>query len=91
MNNHLIARIVIYEKQEIPMYLDVNKKELADVYLEDMNVYYTGQYYEVNVSGNLPKDAVVIYPKGNKFKNATQEKCVSHPLLCNKLPQNLAT
>ena len=61
---------VIYNKQSIKMYLDVNKKELEDVYLEDMNVYYTGQYYEVNVSGNLPKDAVVIYPNGNKFKNA---------------------
>ena len=58
---------IIYKKQFIKMYFNVNKKELTNIYLEDMTVNYTGQYYEVNVSGNLPKDAVVIYPKGNNL------------------------
>ena len=61
---------VNYKKQVIKMYLDVNEKQLTDIYLEDMNVYYTGEYYEVNVEGNLPKDVVVIYPNGNKFRDA---------------------
>ena len=60
---------VVYKKQSTKMYFDICKKELSDLYLEDLNVYYTGEYYVVNVSGNVPKDATIIYPKGNKFKD----------------------
>lgn len=60
---------VKYKKQSIKMYFNVCKKELSELYLEDLNVYYTGDYYEVKVSGNVPKDAVIVYPNGNKFKN----------------------
>jgi hypothetical protein len=60
---------VDYNKKSTIMYFNISKRELTDLYLEDMNVTYTGEYYEVKVSGNVPKDAVITYPNGNKFKD----------------------
>lgn len=60
---------VEYAKKTTKMYFDVHKKELSELYLEDVNVVYTGDYIEVNVSGNVSKNAVIVYPNGNKFKD----------------------
>lgn len=59
---------VSYKKKTTTMYFVVSDRELKDIYLPDLNVVYTGEDYEVKVEGNLPKNAVVIYPYGNTFR-----------------------
>ena len=60
---------VQYAKKTTKIYFNVNKKELSDLYIEDVHAVYTGDYIEVNVSGNISKNAVIVYPNGNKFKD----------------------
>lgn len=59
-----------YERKSVIMYVRILSKNLEDIYLEDLVVEYSGDFHEVTIKGNVPQNAVIIYPYGNKFKNA---------------------
>ena len=60
---------VIYERQKTTMYVYGTYKKFTDLYLNDVEMTYTGEEIRVEVEGNIPDTAQIIYPQGNVYKN----------------------
>lgn len=61
---------VIYEKHKTKMFIYGTYKEFKDVYLNDVTTTYTGEEFKVELEGNVPATAQIVYPKGNTYKDA---------------------
>lgn len=61
---------VKYENKKTTMHVYGTYKEFADLYLEDVTTTYTGEEFKVEVGGNVPDTARIVYPLGNTYKNA---------------------
>jgi hypothetical protein len=60
---------VIYERHKTTMYVYGTNKEFKNLYLNDVTMTYTGEEIKVEVEGNIPDTAQIIYPQGNTYKN----------------------
>lgn len=60
---------VIYEREKTSMFVYGTYKQFTDLYLNDVTMTYTGDEIKVEVEGNVPDTAKIIYPQGNTYKN----------------------
>ncbi|MGN0822732.1 MAG: MBG domain-containing protein [Candidatus Gallimonas sp.] len=61
---------VVYEGARCEIKVTVRRKDFEGLAFNDLTVVYTGEPVEMTLSGNLPADATVRYPRGNSFTNA---------------------
>lgn len=60
---------VTYEKKKTSMHVYGTYKQFSDLYLNDVTMTYTGNEIKVEVEGNVPDTARIVYPQGNTYKN----------------------
>lgn len=58
-----------YERKKTTMYVYGTYKQFIDLTLNDVTRVYNGEEFKVEVEGNIPKTAQVVYPNGNTYKN----------------------
>ena len=60
---------IIYGRHKTSIFVYGTYKQFTDIYLNDVVMTYTGEEIKVEVEGNIPDTAQVIYPQGNVYKN----------------------
>ena len=61
----------VYENHKYVFKISVKRSTFGEITIPENNVFtYDGKYHTVEISGDLPANAVVTYPGGNSFVNA---------------------